>query len=308
MSLVTVVIPAYNAVATISDAIDSVLAQTLQDFEIIVSDDGSRDGTAAQVSRYRGDSRIRYIRHENRGASHAKNIACRQARGEYLAFLDADDAFDPTALEKMVRQVQTTDAAWCIVDVVKKIRNQSVIRATKFPTGDLLLSILSSDFITRSPFYVTREFLAIGLFDEELAVREDWDVNIRMIHSRKPFAYVNEPLYVYSTTEDSLMTGNPRRILTCTERVLRKHHKKLADLGSKEIARIYAESMWALARQYLYDLHDGKEAIRCGRESLRNDMNFYRVIHPLIHRMGSPFRTFRKTTRKMADQCRRPSP
>ncbi|MCU1240396.1 MAG: glycosyl transferase [Candidatus Acidoferrum typicum] len=296
MSLVTVVIPAYNAAATISDAIDSVLAQTLQDFEIIVSDDGSNDGTAAQVSRYRGESRIRYIKHENRGASHAKNIACRQARGEYLAFLDADDAFEPTALEKMVRKVRATNAAWCVVDVLKKIRNQSVIRTTKIPTGDLLLSILATDFITRSPFYVTSEFLAIGLYDEELSVREDWDVNIRMIHSRKLFAYVNEPLYVYTRTEDSLMTGNLRRILTCTERLLRKHHKKLADLGSKEIARIYAASMWALARQYLYDLHDWREAMRCGRESLRHDMNLYRMIHPLIHRMGAPFGTVRKTT------------
>jgi len=97
----------------------------------------------------------------------------------------------------------------CIVDVVKKIRNQSVIRATKFPTGDLLLSILSSDFITRGPFYVTREFPSDRLVDEELPSEKIGNVNIRMIHSRKPFTYVNEPLYVYSRTEDSLMTGNP---------------------------------------------------------------------------------------------------
>jgi len=84
MSLVTVVIPAYNAVATISDAIDSVLAQTLQDFEIIVSDDGSRDGTAAQVSRYRGTRELRYIRHENRGASTQKH-SMPSSQSEYLA-------------------------------------------------------------------------------------------------------------------------------------------------------------------------------------------------------------------------------
>jgi glycosyltransferase involved in cell wall biosynthesis len=290
MSLVSVVIPAYNAAGSICDAIESVLAQTLQDFEIILSDDGSKDNTAAQVSRYRSDSRLRYIFHENRGASHAKNIAARQTNGEYLAFLDADDALARTALERMVRQVRATHAAWCVVDVVKRIRDESVIRCTEFPAGDLLLSILAADFVTRSPFYVRTEFLAIGMYDEELAVREDWDVNIRMIQSRKPFAYVNEPLYIYTKTENSLMTGSRRRIATCTEKLLRKHHKRLADLGSKQIGRIYAENMWGLARQYFYNMHDPREGMRCAWESLRYDTSFHRLVHPVIHRMGAAFR------------------
>jgi glycosyltransferase involved in cell wall biosynthesis len=285
MSLVSVIIPAFNAATTIGATIDSVLAQTLQDFEIIVSDDGSTDSTALVVSRYRTDPRVHYLFHENRGTSHAKNLAARQAKGEYLAFLDSDDSLDRTALERMVQQLRSTRAVWCIVDVVKIIGDDRIIRCSQFPSGDLLLGILEKDFVTRSPFYVRSEFLASGMFDEDLAVREDWDINIRMIERGRPFTYINEPLYIYARTEGSLMTGNLRRILTCTEKVLRKHHKKLADSGKTQIASIYASNMWDLAHRFFYDARDFRKAFRCVRESMRYDLSLYRLVHPIIHRI-----------------------
>lgn len=285
MSLVSVIIPAFNAAATISATIDSVLSQTLQDFEIIVSDDGSTDTTALLVSRYRSDPRVRYVFHENRGTSHAKNLAARQAKGEYLAFLDSDDRLDRTALETMVQQLRVAGAVWCIVDVVKRIGDDRIIRCSQFPSGNLLLGILEKDFVTRSPFYLRSSFLASGMFDEDLAVREDWDINIRMIEGERPFTYINQPLYVYARTEGSLMTGNLRRTLTCTEKVLRKHHKKLADSGKTQIASIYARNMWRLAHSYFYEARDFREAFRCVRESMRYDLSFYRLFHPIIHRI-----------------------
>jgi glycosyltransferase involved in cell wall biosynthesis len=285
MSLVSVIIPAFNGAATIGTTIESVLSQTLQDFEIIVSDDGSTDSTALVVSRYRSDPRVRYLFHENRGTSHAKNLAARQARGEYLAFLDADDTLDRTALERMVQQLRVTDTVWCIVDVVKIIGDDRIIRCSQFPTGNLLLGILEADFITRNPFYLRSAFLASGMYDEDLAVREDWDINIRLIEGGRPFTYINEPLYIYARTEGSLMTGSLRRVLTCTEKVLRKHHKRLADSGKTQIASIYARNMWGLAHRYFYEARDFREAFRCARESMRYDLSLYRLLHPIIHRI-----------------------
>lgn len=285
MSLVSVIIPAYNAAASIAGTIDSVLSQTFQDFEIIVSDDGSKDNTASIVSRYRSDPRVRYMFHENRGTSHAKNIAALEASGEYLFFLDSDDTLDPIALETMVHEFGTTGAAWCVVDIVKRIGNNRIIRRTQFPTGNLLLGILEDDFVTRSPFYLKSAFLASGMYDEGLAVREDWEINIRMIQQERPFTYINEPLYIYARTEGSLMTGNLRRTLICTEIVLQKHHKKLADSGNTQIAEIYAKNMWQLARRYFYEARDFHEAFRCMRESLRYNLSLHRIFHPLIHRI-----------------------
>jgi hypothetical protein len=123
------------------------------------------------------------------------------------------------------------------------------------------------------------------MYDEDLAVREDWDINIRMIEEERPFTYINEPLYIYARTEGSLMTGNLRRVLTCTERVLRKHHKRLADSGNPPIASIYARNMWRLARSYFYEAHDFPAAFRSMRESMRYNFSLHRIVHPIIHRI-----------------------
>lgn len=96
---VSVLIPTYNCAQYIGEAIESVLAQTFQDFEIIVMDDGSTDDTAQIVARY---PRVRYIQKEHSGISDSRNAAIAAAAGEIVAFLDADDLFAPDKLQKQV--------------------------------------------------------------------------------------------------------------------------------------------------------------------------------------------------------------
>src|SRR5919107_192619 len=94
--LVSVVIPCYNQAHFLSEAIESVLAQTYPYFEIIVVDDGSTDNTSEVAGRYSG---VRCIRQDNQGLSGARNSGLRHSKGEYLVFLDADDRLLPQALE-----------------------------------------------------------------------------------------------------------------------------------------------------------------------------------------------------------------
>ena len=284
MSLVSVIIPAYNAASLVHGAIDSVLAQTIQDFEIIVVDDGSKDATRAAVEPYRSDPRVHYMYQENRGLPGARNAGAKASRGEYLAFLDADDFLAPNALECMLHAFKSSDAQWLNVGVLKLDGENRTLRHPATPEGDLLLAILDDDFITRSPFYPRQEFFSVGMYDEEIRNREDWDINIRMIAAGKRFVDVDQPLYYYTRTEGSITTGNRRRLYSFTEMLLRKHHKRLADGGNKEAARLYAKNLWDLARRYFYEIRDPREGIRCAWESLRYDPSLSRLLHPIIHR------------------------
>ena len=111
MATVSVIIPVYNAERYIAQCLDSVLAQTLRDIEVICVDDGSTDGSVAILKSYAArDSRLRLIRQKNAGAGAARNQGLREANGEFLSFLDSDDFFEPTMLEKAVaraREYQT---------------------------------------------------------------------------------------------------------------------------------------------------------------------------------------------------------
>jgi hypothetical protein len=123
------------------------------------------------------------------------------------------------------------------------------------------------------------------MYDEEMRVREDWDLNIRMIAAGKRFVVIDQPLYHYSRSEGSITTGNRRKLYLYTERLLHKHHRRLADSGNRQIGRIYAENMWHIARQYYYEIGDYRSGFRCARESIRYDFSIARLLHPLLHRV-----------------------
>jgi glycosyltransferase involved in cell wall biosynthesis len=289
VSVVSVIIPSYNAARWVGNAIESVLNQTMSDFEVIVVDDGSSDDTGATVAKYLSDRRVRYISCENRGPSSAKNTGAKASCGDYLTFLDADDSLESCALELMLRTLHLTGAAWLNVGVLKKEGETNTFRHPFVPQGDLLLAILDDDFITRSPFYPRQEFFTIGMYDEEFIIREDWDLNIRMICAHRQFAVLDEPLYHYARTEGSLMTGSRRKVLFYTEKLLCKHHKCLADSGHGEAAKLYAKNMWDLSRFYFYQIRDLRNGMKCALESLRYDPSPSRLVHPLFHRLQKAF-------------------
>ena len=206
----SVVVPAYEAAASIGEALESVLAQTMPPLEIIVSDDGSTDGIETALEPYR--ERIVLLRGPHRGVSAARNAGLAVARGDFVADLDADDVYLPDRLEALGDlamahpdlDVLATDA-WFEVDGRRQGRFN---RLNTFPVDDQRASILSMCFVV-SPAVRRERLLAVGGFDESLACAEDWDCWIRLVLTGSRIGLVDEALYVYRLGEGSLTADHP---------------------------------------------------------------------------------------------------
>lgn len=226
---VSVIIPAYNRGHTIDRAIQSVLEQTFQDFEMIVVDDSSIDGTRARVEGFR-DPRIRYLRHEqNRGAAAARNTGIRAARGEYLAFLDSDDEWLPQKLDEQIALLEDQSAGWglsCSGFFYVVNGSERAYLPARVSSWVRRLHWIC-DLSPGTTLVVRRECLGeVGLLDEEFSRYEDWDWLLRLSKLyrlgaiKKPLARVYRgPLPAADLVEVS------------TRRFLSKHDEDLRALG-----------------------------------------------------------------------------
>ncbi len=197
---VSVVIPAYNAAWCVAKAIDSVLAQDFRDFELIVVDDGSTDDTASVLADY-GDT-IRVIRKPNGGMSSARNAGIAQARGEFVAFLDADDWWLPGKLFRQVALMRSrpalgfTSTAARVEDPEGRLLNVWTCDREDQP---ILLSLFASNAGIAggsSALMVRRDLLErVGGYDEGLGGVEDGDLWMRLA-AVSEYACLEEPLVV----------------------------------------------------------------------------------------------------------------
>ncbi len=198
----SVVIPLYNKEKYIARAIESVLAQTHTDFELIVIDDGSTDGGAAAAEAY-ADARLRVIRQNNAGVSAARNTGIAAACCDYIGFLDADDAWMPGFLSSMQQLIETFPGAGaysCCFDSVEKdgSRRSHHARESELQSSrcalinDYFESAMRSYLITSSSVIIPKQvFQKVGAFNPAIRRGEDRDM-WRRIALEYPMAYLNE--------------------------------------------------------------------------------------------------------------------
>ena len=186
---VSVVMPLYNRAPTVRRAIDSVLNQNFIDFELIIIDDGSTDGSADVVAAV-ADPRIRLIRlNENRGGNAARNEGIRQARGRIVSFLDSDDEYLPTKLQTVVDAFEREPELGAIVDSFRKLYPNGRSKDCRNPEirgRDQLLAALFDRRLWKSTPSISvtpAAAAAAGYFDEQLKRRQDYDFLIRLIRS-----------------------------------------------------------------------------------------------------------------------------
>lgn len=230
--LVSIIIPAFNAAATISQSLESIRGQTYRTFEAIVVDDGSKDHTAEIIHGFcQTDERFRLVQQQNAGVSAARNAALDIARGELIAFLDADDVWLPS---KLGRQVQVLGADPKVNFVFTNFfiwdgqRDLGVYYRDKIPHGDVSLQIYRSTLFLPSTVLMRRELLGDCRFDPQFCGGEDWDLWMRLVERGLYAGGIAEPLARYrrwegnATTQRIKMTESAVRVLQKNFHVTRR--------------------------------------------------------------------------------------
>ena len=204
---VSVIIPTHNRRDLLRAAIDSVLAQTYPEIEIIVVDDGSTDDTTEAMAQYIG--RIVYLRQSNQGVAATRNAGIRAATGEYLTFLDDDDLMLPTKIERQVQLLAARPEAGLVHCRFYHVdRDGNVLdKVGVLPQGQVLKPLLCGNFMWAGAPLVRRQCLdQVGMFDEHIpATCADWDMWLRIAQAGYPFACVQEPLGSYRVQQDSML-------------------------------------------------------------------------------------------------------
>jgi glycosyltransferase involved in cell wall biosynthesis len=213
---VSVVMAAKNYARFLPAAVESVLAQTFPDWELLVIDDGSADATPAVVRSYLGDPRVKYVRSDNLGQSRAKNLGIGLSRGRFVAFLDADDAWQPTKLEKQLARFRgDVGVVYCrrsLMDEEGRPLSQKPSPAP--PTGRVLTPMFVQNFVCFSSVIVRREvFSAVGAFDPEWDLAIDYDLWLRVARGFG-FDFVDEELVAYRTGHGNLSKKLADRVAT----------------------------------------------------------------------------------------------
>ena len=207
MPEVSVVIPTYNSAQFLGEALQSVFSQTFYDYETIVVNDGSTDDTEKVIDLY--NNRIKYILQENGGPARARNYGIKESSGKYIAFLDADDIWLPSKLEKQVLMFrQRPELAMILTGnfVVNAdgVPLFQVEKRKRFMEGNIAKNIFLHSGVLTSTVMVRKEiFDKIGLFEEDLRIGEDDNMWIR-IAANYQIELIDEPLAKYRSHPNSL--------------------------------------------------------------------------------------------------------
>lgn len=271
---VSLVIPTYNRGPYIRETLESVLNQTFADYEVIVVDDGSTDGTEEVLSPYR--ERIRYIRQENRGAAAARNEGIRRARGSYIAFMDSDDLAAPRHLELFYDfLMRHADHAMVIGNgayLEGRFHNRSTVIAGKMAERLAVRGVTVRDLfdgrVVRLQGTMSRKAALeeVGLLDEWFRLSYDLDVALRLVR-RYPIGFLDQVVYFYRkhggniSADDELRS---RENLRALEKLRAEYPEALDLVGRRAFFHLCAHRYYRLAKALKKkgDARGAREAIR----------------------------------------------
>lgn len=304
MTLVSVIIPTFNRLQMLKRAVASVLSQTFKDFELIVVQNGEREDSKVVVEELnRQGHAIRYVYETNPGGANARNVGVREAKGEYIAFLDDDDEWLPSKLEKQVKVLDrdsevglVTCRGWDL-DEAGRVREEVPNHFLGNPTFFDLVSV-GNVVDSLSTVLVRKEcFDQLGLFEAAYTIANDYEFYLRVARTWR-IVCLNEPLFRYYTHGENASFNNRYRMWKESLEVLsRQRPLEAQGVTRKEIrngVRLYAKNLHAMAleamdkKQYAQATRYYFETIRyspfIGTDSpwSRFSNSIYRVLKPYL--------------------------
>ena len=208
--LISVITPAFNSEKFIEATVRSALNQTYANLEVLVTDDGSTDRTAEIVQRIAAaDPRVKYFRQANAGQSAARNTAIAAARGEYVAFLDADDLFLPVKLERQIAYLEKhPDCGVCYCKIYHFWNDEPgklFYMRLDHPSGLLFRELLARNFINPLSVVLRRSLLRqFGAFEHSFRREDEQYLWLKLSYHQVRFDYLDEPLGLYRIHKQSL--------------------------------------------------------------------------------------------------------
>jgi len=248
--LCSIIIPVYNAEKYLSKSIESILQQTHQDFELIIINDGSTDNSEEVIKSYLYDSRIKYFSQTNKGEAAARNRGIAESKGEYIAFLDADDLYSPTKLTEQITYFQENhefDIVYSDIEVINEkglyigeLKSEQIIKEP----NDFLANILYRQIIPGpAAIMLRRKCIESGIrYPENYVNAEDYLFTIQLAQHFK-IGYLPKKLYLYRRHENNLTNNHLKQI---------ENEKKIVQsLGVENIIKIIRDSTYIIEEQNL---------------------------------------------------------
>ena len=201
VNFVSVIIPCYNDGKLLHSAVESILEQTYQNFEIIIVDDGSDDKTTLKELVKISHPKTTVLRKENGGPASARNYGIERSRGEYILTLDADDTFDPTFMEKGLDILNQSPQVGMVTSYLTRIYNKHQQRAIK--EGGGASSFIIGNQANASLLYRFQCWEDANGYDEEIPGFEDWEFAINVTKQGWIVYSIPEYLFYYQNTENS---------------------------------------------------------------------------------------------------------
>jgi glycosyltransferase involved in cell wall biosynthesis len=294
--IISVVIATYNRASLLRETLDSVVTQSFRDFEVIVVDDGSTDGTEAVVRSY--GPALRYIRQENRGPSAARNVGIQNARANWISIQDSDDICTPDHLESLYAVVKKRNDLGMVFangGYVGGPKEKTIIPQEKSrrlaQNGVRLLDLFDVSIVRLQAALLSRQvLLAIGGLDETLRIAMDLDLAFR-VFMRFPVVYLDKAVFFYRRHQGSIGGDEELRQLenlNVIDKLVQEFPETIKMLGRQQINRRKAHRFYRLAK-WRWKIGERDRALEAMRDAitLRPYFPKYRIYQVLGEMMYS---------------------